>query len=75
MSTVSMVIYGLAAAWAVQSLLSLIVERRQTSLLRLKHEELARRAAQTEHQKQHDERLPGKARPQRSAQPTSAAAS
>ena len=46
MSTMGMVIYGVAALWAVQMLLSMMDQHRQQTLLRLKREEIARRAAE-----------------------------
>lgn len=47
MSTVGLVIYGVAALWAVQMLLSMMDQHRQQTLLKLKREEIARRAAET----------------------------
>ncbi len=43
MSNVSLVIYGVAALWGVQMLLTFMVQHRRRTLVRLQREEIARR--------------------------------
>lgn len=45
MSSISMLIYGGAALWAVQSLIGLMVRHRKVTLARLQREEIARQTA------------------------------
>lgn len=49
MSQVSLIIYGVAALWAVQSLLDLMIQHRQRTLQNLQRAELKRREATAQH--------------------------
>ncbi len=48
MSQVSLIIYGVAALWAVQSLLNLMQQHRRRTLIRLQRAEIARRERATD---------------------------
>lgn len=45
MSQIGLIIYGVAALWAVQSLLALMQQHQKTTLIRLQREEISRREA------------------------------
>jgi len=59
MSLWSLVIYGLAAVWGVQSLLGLMLSYRRQKLVELQQAELARRQAEDRQQQEITDRLPG----------------
>ncbi|HUQ70089.1 MAG TPA: hypothetical protein VM165_11225 [Planctomycetaceae bacterium] len=72
MSQWSLVIYGLAAVWGVQSLLGLMLSYRRQKLVELQQAELVRRQSEDRQQQEIVERLPGlKAKPE--PQPAKAA--
>lgn len=60
MSQVSLVIYGVAAFWALQSLTRMMLAHRRRILIRLQHQELNRREAERALQEEEATRLPGK---------------
>ncbi len=72
MSNVSLVIYGVAAFWAVQSLLMLIVNHRRQTLFRLQQAELARREAVGSGVEQAPPPAPGKSPTRNGPQPVKA---
>lgn len=49
MSQVSLIIYAIAALWAVQSLLDLMIQHRKHTLQTLQRAELKRRETEVEH--------------------------
>jgi hypothetical protein len=55
----SLVVYGLAALWAVQALLNLMLVQRRCQLVALQKKELARRQATVQAKEEQTERLPG----------------
>jgi hypothetical protein len=59
MSQWSLIIYGLAAVWAVQSLLGLMASYRRQKLVERQRAELARRQREAQQQQEIAERLPG----------------
>jgi hypothetical protein len=59
MSHWSLIIYGLAAVWGVQALLSLMASYRRQKLVELQRAELARRQTETRQQQEITDRLPG----------------
>lgn len=68
----SLIIYGLAAVWGVQALLSLMASYRQQKLAELQQIELTRQQALARIQQENDQRLPGlKSKPE--PQPAKAA--